>query len=223
MGSTEQHGPSGLIGTDALTAENISWALGEAAGALVAPTISVGMAQHHMAFAGSMTMRPSTLVALVEDWVTSLGVHGFERFFFVNGHGGNVASMKAAFDQIYSSQSLHANKRNLRCRLVNWFEDKKVAELCRKEFGKADGQHATCGEISVTQHLFPDHIKEAALDPQVAPPARGFHDAADYRQRYPDGRMGSNPSLANPKMGKRIMAAAVAHLAAAYESLVDGE
>ena len=59
IGSTEQHGPNGLIGTDAICAEVVARAVGEAAGALVAPTISVGMAQHHMAFTGSMTLRPA--------------------------------------------------------------------------------------------------------------------------------------------------------------------
>jgi Uncharacterized protein, putative amidase len=44
IGSTEQHGPTGLIGTDAIAAEAISRAVGEAANALVAPTINVGMA-----------------------------------------------------------------------------------------------------------------------------------------------------------------------------------
>ncbi len=56
IGSTEQHGPTGLIGTDALTAEMIARGAGEKVGALVAPTISVGMAQHHLAFAGSVTL-----------------------------------------------------------------------------------------------------------------------------------------------------------------------
>jgi len=42
IGSTEQHGPNGLIGTDAICAEVIARGVGEAAGALVAPTISVG-------------------------------------------------------------------------------------------------------------------------------------------------------------------------------------
>ena len=58
IGSTEQHGPTGLIGTDALTAEMIGRGVGEKVGALVAPTISVGMAQHHLDFAGSMTLGP---------------------------------------------------------------------------------------------------------------------------------------------------------------------
>ena len=102
IGSTEQHGPNGLIGTDALTAELIARGIGEAVDALVAPTIAVGMAQHHMAFTGSMTLRPSTLIAVVRDMVQSLARHGFRRFFIVNGHGGNTASINAAFFEVYT-------------------------------------------------------------------------------------------------------------------------
>ena len=43
IGSTEQHGPTGFIGTDALCPELIAEGVGEALGAMVAPTISVGM------------------------------------------------------------------------------------------------------------------------------------------------------------------------------------
>jgi creatinine amidohydrolase len=57
IGSTEQHGPNGLLGTDAICPEAVAQGLGERLEALVAPTISVGMAQHHLGFAGSI--RPS--------------------------------------------------------------------------------------------------------------------------------------------------------------------
>ncbi|MEE8226115.1 MAG: creatininase family protein, partial [Kiloniellales bacterium] len=53
IGSTEQHGPNGLIGTDAICPEAVAQGIGERLGVLVAPTISVGMAQHHLGFAGS--------------------------------------------------------------------------------------------------------------------------------------------------------------------------
>ena len=82
IGSTEQHGPNGLIGTDAICAEVIARGVGEAAGAMVGPTIGVGVAVHHMDFAGTMTVRPSTLIAIIHDYVLSLARHGFRRFFF---------------------------------------------------------------------------------------------------------------------------------------------
>ena len=106
IGSTEQHGPTGLIGTDALTAEMIGRGVGEKVGALVAPTISVGMAQHHLAFPGSMTVRPSTLIALIRDQVMSLARNGFTRFYFLNGHGGNIATVTASFSEIYAERSM---------------------------------------------------------------------------------------------------------------------
>src|SRR5229473_2892726 len=119
IGSTEQHGPTGLIGTDAICAEVIARGVGEAAGAIVAPTIAVGMAQHHLGFAGSMTLRPSTLIAVLQDMVESLVRHGFERFYFLNGHGGNIATLAAAFSEIYATRSLAgpANLPPVKCRL----------------------------------------------------------------------------------------------------------
>jgi len=206
IGSTEQHGPNGLIGTDALCPETLAVALGEKSGALIAPTIAVGMAQHHLAFPGSITLRPSTLMAVIQDMVNSLIGHGFERFYFLNGHGGNIATVRAAFSEIYAQASLGAiptDQSRLRCKLVNWWEADGVMALCNTLFGDADGDHATCGEVSLTQYAYPDSIKTAKMDPPVAPTG-SFTDAADYRRRFPDGRIGSNPSLASPGAGEKL-------------------
>ena len=69
IGSTEQHGPNGLLGTDALCPEIIGSARGRRGAAfLVGPTFNVGQAQHHMGFSGTITLRPSTMIAAMVDW-----------------------------------------------------------------------------------------------------------------------------------------------------------
>ncbi|MCW5771445.1 MAG: creatininase family protein [Rhodospirillaceae bacterium] len=210
IGSTEQHGPNGMIGTDAITAEAVARAAGEAAGAMVGPTIAVGMAQHHMAFPGSMTLRPSTLIAVLRDCVLSLAKHGFERFYFVNGHGGNIATVSAAFSEIHAEASLarDGNAPGLKLALRNWWEGAAVKALSQELFGAAEGGHATPSEVSVTWFLHPEAAKPMTLDPPIAPRG-GFGDAADYRRKFPDGRIGSNPGLATVEAGRRIYDAAV--------------
>ncbi len=218
IGSTEQHGPNGLIGTDALCPESLAIALGEKTGALIAPTIAVGMAQHHLGFAGSITLLPSTLIAVIRDTVNSLTQHGFERFYFLNGHGGNVATASAAFSEIYSQSSMStgaSDRPEVRCKLVNWWEADGVMALSKELFGEADGSHATCGEVSLTQYAYPHSIKSAEMDPPIAPTG-AFYDAADFRRKFPDGRIGSNPSLASPEAGEKLFNKALAGLEKSY-------
>ena len=250
IGSTEQHGPNGLIGTDALTADAIAIETGELAGALVAPVISVGMAQHHMAFAGSMTLKPSTLVQVICDNVMSLAKHGFRKFYFINGHGGNISTITTAFQEIHAGTSLEGGSdtetdsasapaasapaaRNGSRRsdlyqlhvvvaLRNWWIAPKIKELSAELYGDKEGYHATPSEVAVTQYLFPHHIKQAEMEP--APKVKPeFGDAEDYRRRYPDGRMASHPALARPEHGERIFRAATEFLAKDYaEFVADG-
>ena len=186
IGSTEQHGPVGLIGTDAICAEIVARGVGDTADAMVGPTIGVGMAQHHMAFPGSVTLRPSTLIALLRDIVESLAVHGFERFYFVNAHGGNIATVSAAFSEIYAARSMApgGNVAPIKCRLRNWWQGEGVGQIAKELYGDAEGSHATPSEVAMTQFAYPEAIKRAPLDPPIAP--RGdFTDAADYRRHFP--------------------------------------
>lgn len=93
-----------MIGTDAMVADAIARETGRRADLLVAPLFSIGVAEHHMAFPGTLSLRPSTLIALLLDTLHSLAHHGFRRFFFINGHGGNIATLKAAFSEIHAGQ-----------------------------------------------------------------------------------------------------------------------
>ena len=223
IGSTEQHGPTGLIGTDALCADLLACAVGDKSSAMVAPPLNFGMAQHHMAFAGSMTLRPETMLAVLVDLLTSLAVHGFERCLIINGHGGNMATIMTAISEMNARSSLgwSGGGSSLRCRLRNWWSPKVVMALQEEIFGDRDGSHATAAEIALTQFAFPDSIKSAPLDPALAPKSSGFTDAADFRRRYPDGRVGSDPSLSSPEHGERLYHTAVEALAEDYRAFLE--
>ena len=174
IGSTEQHGPNGLLGTDALCPEVIAKRAGDEAGFLVGPTFNVGQAQHHLGFAGTISLRPSTMIAAIHDWTASLNRHGFEKIYWFNGHGGNVATITAAFSEIYADVSLKrtgANAAPVRCTLRNWWELSGVGELCREADPVGEGSHATASEVSVTYAAFPEAIKRVEMSPKIAPDA----------------------------------------------------
>ncbi|MEO1040193.1 MAG: creatininase family protein [Pseudomonadota bacterium] len=211
IGSTEQHGPNGLIGTDAICPEVIAREAGAEAGFLVGPTFNVGVAQHHLGFPGSMTLRPSTMIAVIGDWVDSLARHGFERIYFINGHGGNIATIAAAFAECYSNWSLDGEPCPYKLATANWWALPGVMDVCRSLFPVGDGAHATASEVAVTYYAYPDHIKDVAMSPKIAPDG-DFTDAADYRATFPDGRIASDPSQATSQKGAEIVAAAKASL-----------
>lgn len=208
IGSNEQHGPMGFLGTDWLCPEIIAHAAHEVGDLLIAPTFNIGMAQHHLGFPGTISLRPATFIAAIEDWVNSLSRHGFTRIYFLNGHGGNVASIEAAFSQIYSRYSYEGRECPFQLRLKNWWDLPGILRLGAKLYPTGHGSHATPSEIAITFAAYPDHVKSAIMEPKIAPDGP-IMDAADYRRRFPDGRIGSDSSLATVKDGQTLIDAAV--------------
>jgi creatinine amidohydrolase/Fe(II)-dependent formamide hydrolase-like protein len=208
IGSTEQHGPNALIGTDALCPEIISRAADrETQELLIGPTFNVGQAQHHMGFPGTITLRPSTMIAALQDWIASLTRHGFDRLYFLNGHGGNIATIEAAFAEAYAAWSLKGEPAPFACKLRNWWELPGVAELQKTLYPTGLGTHATPSEVAITWHAYPDRVQRPAMSPKIAPEGP-IRDAFDYRVRFPDGRIGSDPTLATPEHGAQLVATA---------------
>ncbi len=224
IGSTEQHGPTGLIGTDAICAEAIARGVGEATQAVVGPTINVGMALHHTAFPGTISLRPSTLILVIQDYLTSLAQAGFTKFFFINGHGGNIATLKAAFSETYHTiGGLNLpNGDSIQCQIANWFTCSSVYKLAKELYGNEEGSHATPSEVALTQYVYPESIKTAPLSKQVAS-GYPIYGAVDFRRKYPDGRMGSNPALATPEHGKQLYDLAVQELTRSYLEFIKAE
>ena len=220
IGSTEQHGPNGLIGTDAICAEHIAWGVGEATGALVG-------ADHRCRHGGPPhgIRRNDDAAALDPDAGHPRLRHGAGRARLPalpvrQRPWRQLATVRAAFQEIHAELRAAWGPRapDLRCKVISWWENESVYKLSKELFGAAEGSHATPSEVSVVQYLYPDHIKTAPLDPPTAPSSM-FYDARDYRRRFPDGRIGSNPGLATPEHGKRLYDAAVAALADKYTRL----
>ena len=214
-GSTEQHGPIGIIGTDSVCAESIAWAVGDRVAALVAPTISFSPAPFNLSFPGTISIPEDVFSALVLEIIRSLHSQGFASFFFLNGHGANLRPLHAVDV---------SDLENARIRVRSWWEFPGTMSLRQELYGDWEGMHATPSEISVTQAvgrvISADDEPEALIQPErlsqeyIRACAGDRHGPPDeHRARFPDGRVGSHSALASPDRGLELMKTAVTEIA----------
>ncbi len=94
MASLEQHGPHLPIYTDTITCWEVATRVAEMIAVMHTPAIWMGYSPQHMhepgMGRGTITVRSSTLLNLVNDVARSLIHHGFNKIVFINGHGSNV-------------------------------------------------------------------------------------------------------------------------------------
>lgn len=99
FGATEQHGPHMPLATDALIGDHLARRVAERLDAFVAPTVRVGCSEHHLAFAGTLSLSEETFHRLVHDLVSSLARGGFGRIVLIPTHGGNFGPLARALEQ----------------------------------------------------------------------------------------------------------------------------
>lgn len=100
VGSTEQHGPHMPLMTDALAGDLLAEAVARQLGnALAAPTLRFGVAEHHMPFPGTISLRKETFKAVLHDYLSSLASHGFQNLLVISSHGGNFAPLQELLDE----------------------------------------------------------------------------------------------------------------------------
>lgn len=200
-GSVEQHSPYGLIGTDFIASEAVARRVSEAMQILVAPTVKYGVSPHHMAFGGTVSLKPDTMIMLISDIIESLVAHGFRRIVFINGHGGNISSIKIAMER------LKARMIEGCFEIISWYEMEKVRQLSTDLFTGQEGHHATPGEVSITRYLRAEAFETKPVhELQVKNPKYYWPlTCEEMKKVFPDGRMESAPWLATADHGRKIL------------------
>ena len=217
VGSTEQHGPMGLIGTDAICAEAIASAAADQADALVAPTLAYTPAPFNTSFPGTISVSDDLFERLFAEILQGLHAQGFACVYVVNGHGANLAPMRRVADTL--TPKVH---------IRSWWDFATVNALRADYYGEWEGMHATPSEIAITQALIRTVAPGAAADPprkltpdDIAARAGDKHGPPGlHRAEFPDGRVGSHSALARPEQGNSLLQAAPRAVAEDYKAFL---
>jgi len=158
-GAIEQHGPHLPLFVDAEHGTALAQLIAEKLGnTLVAPTIRVGVSEHHMAFSGTITIQVSTFEAICHDYVDSLSRHGFEHIYFTATHGGNFGPLNHMADKLDEAAGSNTSVlvyANL-IELINLWKG-----LIEDNWGLGDhvGGHADIAETSLMEYLHPEWVE----------------------------------------------------------------
>ncbi|MEX2416382.1 MAG: creatininase family protein [Paenibacillaceae bacterium] len=143
LGAHEQHGPHMVESCDAVLAEEMGARLAAALypDALMTPTINMGISPHHIHFPGTISLEPSTLIAILRDMIKSLKQHGITKFLVLNAHGGNQSTLGVAADtltreldvELYYAKTTASAKDVMERRI----ESKLYGHSCDREVSEA--------------------------------------------------------------------------------------
>ena len=175
LGSCEQHSQLSL-----LTDVKIPMALAEAAsqktGILVAPPLNFGVSTYFLAYPGTLSLRVSTLIALVDDLVRSAYRQGFRRILIINGHGGNDPARVQLYETASDLPGLHLG-------WYVWWQSHSLQAIAEKYHLKP--AHANWMEA------FPfTRVAELQSGDKTPPHVPGLLGADEARQVYGDGSFG---------------------------------
>lgn len=230
VAATEQHGPHLPLNVDSSLVDGvIAAALPHLAEmdadlpVLFLPTQAIGFSPEHTAFAGTLTLKASTIIALWTEIAECVAASGVKKLVILNSHGGQVGLLDVV-------------ARDLRARLgmlvysVNWFNLPLIGE----------GGESVATRFSAEEHRFGIHAGDMetsmmlALKPEQADmsQAQHFHSTSqDRAQKFSilgDGRSAKlawqmqdynphgaagNAAAATAEKGKALLGAAGRSLA----------
>lgn len=175
LGSCEQHGYLSLL-TDVKVPQALADAASEKTHVLVAPPVNFGISPYFLAYPGTLSLRATTMMDLVEDIMRCAYDQGFRRLLILNGHGGNEPARARIYEVMNRLSDLRLN-------WYAWWQSHSVQSVAMKYELKS--YHA--GWIEA----FPfTQVSELPKGSKIPPYVPGMMDAKLARQIYGDGVFG---------------------------------
>jgi len=194
LGACEQHGYLSLL-TDVKIPLALADAASQQTGVLVAPPLNFGSSPYFLAYPGTLSLRSTTLLDLVEDLVRSAYGQGFRRILVLNGHGGNDGARGRLFE-------LASQLPDLRLAWYAWWQSHSVEAVAQANDLKPT--HASWLEA------FPfTRVADLPSGEKIPPSVPGIMGAEQARQVYGDGVFGG-PYQVGDAIMEAVFAAALA-------------
>ncbi len=202
VGSIEQHGPHLPLGTDTYLGDALVTKAAEKLGnTLVAPTVRPGCSEHHLDFAGSLSISPELMIELLKEICISLDRHGFENIVLVPSHGGNFGPVGVAVQSI--APVLNANLMAV-SNLMGLIGILKESVAATGVSPDAAGGHAGAGETSFMLAYKPELVRKDAWKPGYIGPFTSKYVREGFKAVTPTGVLG-DPTVSTPEAGKMII------------------
>jgi creatinine amidohydrolase len=212
-GSIEGHGPHCPLDTDTVIAEGVCKRIAEQIPdqVIVLPPLSIGLANNHMDFPGTLTLTEPTYINMVYELCMGIAHHGFKRILIINGHGGNQPALDVA------ARMVNNRFPEVMCGLMTYYSTPKAMKI-DAEYAKAQGltgsqDHGGFGETSCYLAFNPGPVNmdkaQRADIPYGSAFGFGAEDAPVILMPYwstvtPLGMLG-DPRKANAEDGNRYL------------------
>lgn len=180
VGAVEQHGPHLPLSTDMAIAEYFRQQLERQLGddVLTLPTIATGYSGIHSGFAGTLSLRHSTLLDQLVDVGDAVLGDGFRSLVLLNANGGNEGVAQVALEQ------LGARWRDRRVVRTTWWRvaAEQIADISTT--GPGGVGHACELETSLMLLIAPDLVHLEQIPERENRPAFSW-DRADMLRPAP--------------------------------------
>jgi creatinine amidohydrolase len=126
---------------------------------IVAPSMNIGISEHHMKHIGTLSALPGGWLSVLFDTIRSMDSAGFTNIIVLNGHGGNIAPCNGMWGQF-----LQRLETNVQFHSYWDFLDPSIAES-HMSTGRWPG-HAQEFETAFALAAFPENVRHDAMADQ---------------------------------------------------------